>query len=320
MAAGPTTSDRSDGQATLPETPAARAHEIVGLVPAAGRATRLAPIPCSKELLPVGFQSAREGADRRPKPVSQYLLDRMRLAGAGKAFFIARPGKWDIADYYGDGSRLGLHLAYLHVGAPWGPPFTLSQAAPFIGDADVVFGFPDILIDPPDSFSPLLQRMAVTGADVVLGLFDCSKDEPGDVVLTDSDGRLTGLETKEERPVRPDRYTCWMFAVWRATFTRFMTAHCKSLAVQAEAMVRQAPGAPAPEWPVGAVIAAAMRAGLHVNSVFFESGRFLDVGTPAGITAATAFPGVWNGVDTPPAPDPAITGNTAQDDVTTVGR
>src|SRR4028119_778776 len=113
-------------------TGAGEEREIVGLVPAAGLATRLAPLPCSKELLPVGFQSAREGADRRPKPVSQYLLDRMRLAGARKVFFIARPGKWDIADYYGDGSRLGLHLAYLHVGAPWGPPSPTAQARPLI--------------------------------------------------------------------------------------------------------------------------------------------------------------------------------------------
>jgi glucose-1-phosphate thymidylyltransferase len=272
-------------------------REIVGLIPAAGRATRLAPLPCSKELLPVGFQTAAEGADRKPKPVSQYLLDRMRLAGARKVFFIARQGKWDIADYYGDGSRLGLQVAYLHVGAPWGPPFTLTQAAPFIGDADVVFGFPDILIDPPDSFAPLLARMHDTGADVVLGLFDCRADEPGDVITRDDSGRVIGLETKEERPVRPARYVCWMFAAWRHTFTRFMTGHCRDLAAQAEETVRLSPGAKAPEWPVGAVIAAAIRAGLHVDSVFFDKGRFLDVGTPEGITAAARFPIVWNGLD-----------------------
>ena len=271
--------------------------EIVGLIPAAGRATRLAPLPCSKELLPVGFQTAGEGADRKPKPVSQYLLDRMKLAGARKVFFIARQGKWDIADYYADGSRLGLHLAYLHVGAPWGPPFTLTQAAPFIGDADVVFGFPDILVDPPDSFTPLLARMHTSGADVVLGLFNCRADEPGDVIQTDGNGRVIGLETKEERPVRPPHYVCWMFAVWRHTFTRFMTEHCRKLAARAEETVRQSPGAKPPEWPVGAVIAAAMHQGLHVDSVFFESGRFLDVGTPEGITAAARFPVVWNGVD-----------------------
>lgn len=282
-----TGSNHKDGRDSRPE--------IIGLIPAAGRATRLAPLPCSKELLPIGFQRATEGSDRRPKPVSQYLLDRMKLAGAHKVFFIARQGKWDIANYYGDGSRLGLNLAYLHVGAPWGPPFTLTQAAPFIGDATVVFGFPDILIDPPDSFNPLLARLEQTQADVVLGLFHCRADEPGDVILTDEHGRVTSLETKEERPVRPDHFICWMFAVWRASFTRFMSAHCAKLAIQAQAAVAAAPAAKAPEWPVGAVIAAAIAEGLHVDSVYFETGRFLDVGTPDGIIAASGFPIVWDG-------------------------
>ena len=287
----------------LPDRHAGR--EIVGLIPAAGRATRLSPLPFSKELVPIGFQTAADGADRKPKPVSQYLLDRMRLAGARKVFVIARQGKWDIADYYGDGSRLGLKMAYLHVGAPWGPPFTLTQAAPFIGDADVVFGFPDILIDPPDSFSPLLARMRETGADVVLGLFDCRSDEPGDVIGTDGAGRILSLETKEERPVRPARYVCWMFAVWRASFTRFMSEECDRLARVAEAAVRDNPGTRAPEWPVGAVIAAAIRNGLHVDSVHFGGGRFLDVVTPEGITAAARFPIVWNGIDPLPPPEAA---------------
>ena len=43
------------------------------------------------------------------------------------------------------------------------------------------------------------------------------------------------------------------------------------------------------------------REGLHVDSVYFQSGRFLDVGTPDGITAAAGFPIVWNGLDPLPA-------------------
>ena len=277
------------------------AEGVVGLIPAAGRATRLAPLPFSKELLPVGFQTAAEGAERKPKPVSQYLVDRMRSAGATRVFFIARRGKWDIADYYGDGSRFGMAIGYLHVGAPWGPPFTVAQAAPFIGDATVVFGFPDILIDPVDSFTPLLERMRARNADVVLGLFDCRADDPGDVVETDADGRVLRIETKEERPIRPDRHLCWMFAVWRATFTRFLVEECARLAEVAERTVREQPGANPPEWPVGALIAAAIRAGLTVDSVSFPGGRFLDVGTPDGLTAAQRFPVVWNGLDPPPA-------------------
>ena len=254
------------------------ARRLVGLIPAAGRGTRLAPLPFSKELVPVGFQHASEGADRKPKPVSQYLLERMRLAGAQQVFFITRPGKGDIADYYGDGSRLGMDFAYLQARLPWGPPFSLSQAVPFIGDADVVFGFPDILIDPVDSFTPLLARQAETGADVVLG-----------------------LETKEERPNRPEHYTCWMFAVWNGRFSAFLREECERLAEVARARIAADPAGKAPEWPVGAVISAAIRAGLHVNSVYFPQGRFLDIGEPAGITAAAAFPGVWDGLTPHPA-------------------
>ena len=87
-----------------------------------------------------------------------------------------------------------------------------------------------------------------------------ARDEPGDVIQTDGDGRVTGLETKEERPLRPDRYVCWMFAVWRHTFTRFMTgALPRARRAGGGSMMRRSPGAKAPEWPVGAVIAAAMR-------------------------------------------------------------
>ena len=50
------------------------------IVPAAGLGQRIQPIACSKELLPVGHR--RVGPARRPKAVSEYLLERLILAGA----------------------------------------------------------------------------------------------------------------------------------------------------------------------------------------------------------------------------------------------
>src|SRR5690606_7285513 len=49
-------SDERRGKATVAGTEEAKdlpRKEVVGLIPAAGRASRLAPLPCSKELLPV---------------------------------------------------------------------------------------------------------------------------------------------------------------------------------------------------------------------------------------------------------------------------
>ena len=52
--------------------------EVVGLIPAGGQATRLAPLPCSKELYPIGFRFAEADHSLRPKVVSHYLLEKMR--------------------------------------------------------------------------------------------------------------------------------------------------------------------------------------------------------------------------------------------------
>jgi glucose-1-phosphate thymidylyltransferase len=86
--------------------------EILGLVPAAGQATRISPLPCSKELYPVALQPGKSGA--RPKVVSQYLFEHMRRAGIRKAYVILREGKWDIPAYFNDGmALLDMNLAYL---------------------------------------------------------------------------------------------------------------------------------------------------------------------------------------------------------------
>ena len=81
-----------------------------GIVPAAGRGTRIQPLAFSKELLPVG--SRRDEGVERPCAVSEYLLDRMVAAGATKLCFVIAPGKSDILAYYGASvSRRGDRLS-----------------------------------------------------------------------------------------------------------------------------------------------------------------------------------------------------------------
>ena len=99
-------------------------NELIGLIPAGGQATRIAPLPCSKEIFPVGFRKINEEEEVRPKAVCHYLLEKMRLAGVTKSFIILREGKWDIPTYLGDGTLLDMHLAYLMMGLPYGAPYT----------------------------------------------------------------------------------------------------------------------------------------------------------------------------------------------------
>ena len=251
-------------------------REIVGLIPAAGQATRIAPLPCSKEIYPIGFREVEDGS-QRPKAVCHYLLEKMRLAGVTKAYIILREGKWDIPAYFGDGHWLNLDLAYLMMRLPYGAPYTLDQAYPFAKEATIVFGFPDILFEPQDAFVQLLARQAKTGAAVVLGLFPAENPNKMDMVDLDEAGRTRRIYIK---PLRTDLVYTWIIAVWTPAFSQYMHDYLR--AAQAASDSHQSP----PELYVGHVIQAALDDGLGVDSVLFSAGRCLDIGTPESLKRA----------------------------------
>jgi glucose-1-phosphate thymidylyltransferase len=84
--------------------------DIVGIIPAAGTATRLSPLPCSKEILPVGMEQWGDKPYKRPKVSIQYLLDSMREADIKKTYVIIRKNKWDIPAFLGDGNISGMNI------------------------------------------------------------------------------------------------------------------------------------------------------------------------------------------------------------------
>jgi glucose-1-phosphate thymidylyltransferase len=252
-------------------------QEIVGLVPAAGQATRIAPLPCSKELYPIGFRTVEGGRSLRPKVVCHYLLEKMRLAGVTKAYIVLRKGKWDIPGYLGDGAILDMHLAYLMMRLPYGAPYTLDQAYPFVQDAVVAFGFPDIIFQPDDAFVQLLNHRATRNADITLGLFPTDQPQRMDMVDLDDDGRVRQIVIK---PLETHlRYT-WIIAVWTPAFTNFMHTYLAATASPTSpgSAVHSAPGQR--ERFVGDVIQAAIHDGLRVEAVSFPDGTCLDIGTP----------------------------------------
>ena len=105
--------------------------KIVGLIPAGGSGMRIAPLPCSKEIYPIGLKRD-SGVETRSKAVCEYLLERMKNGGVRNVFIVIRKDKSDIPAYLGDGFELGLNLAYLMMRNPNGAPYTLDQAYNFI--------------------------------------------------------------------------------------------------------------------------------------------------------------------------------------------
>jgi glucose-1-phosphate thymidylyltransferase len=198
----------------------------------------------------------------------------MRAAGIAKAFIVIRDGKWDIPAYLGNGSMLDMQLAYLVVGLPFGPPYTLDEAYPFVSGAIVAFGFPDILVESESAFTDLLTRQETSGADVVLGLFPADQPQKMDMVDLDNHGRVREIVIQPEKTEL--RYS-WDIAVWTSTFTEFLHKHLN---------VRKASAGVDPELSVGAVIQAALRQDLRVEGLPVSNEPYLDIGTPEGLVKA----------------------------------
>ena len=247
-------------------------REVVGLVPAAGRAKRLMPLPCSKEVYPVGFTQLQSG-EPRARVASDHLFEKFSRAGATRAYVILRDGKWDIPAYFRDGQTVGTALAYLVIEGSLGPPDTLDRAYPFVTSASIVFGFPDILFGPDDVFDRLLVRLHESNADVVLGLHVAHDVTQADMIGIDGEGRVQSFLLK---PTFTDLGTTWVSAVWAPTFTEFMHLFM----IQEKRRLHEG-GETTPaknrygridaqgDLPLGAVIKAAVEQGLKVYGLPF---------------------------------------------------
>jgi glucose-1-phosphate thymidylyltransferase len=257
-------------------------QEVLGVLPAGGRASRIAPLPCSKELFPVGFHAAGTELGLRPKVVSHFLLENMRLANIKKVFVILREGKWDIPAYFGDGNKIGMNLAYLMMGSPLGVPYTINQAYPFVENALVALGYPDIIFEPRDAFVKLLARREELDADIVLGLFPTEKPHKVDMVELDENGRVRSIQIK---PARTQLVYSWDMAVWSPVFTRFM----HDFILAASEGVDSNGGMTVDrkhEVHVSDVIQRAIQDGMKIETVIFENGSCLDIGTPEDMLKA----------------------------------
>jgi NDP-sugar pyrophosphorylase family protein len=258
--------------------------EVVGLVPVAGRANRLSPLPCSKEIYPVGFTRQANG-EPRPRVASHHLFQKFGRAGASRAYVILRNGKWDIPAYFGDGGIVGMAVAYVVIDGSLGPPDTLDRAYPFVANNSVAFGFPDILFGPDDVFEQLLRKLREERADVVLGLYVAHDTTQMDMIGIDADGRVQMFVLKPRRTEL--RYT-WVCAVWTPAFTRFMHAFLdterhkqhENLGTGAVTTTAYAHIDAQGDLPLGAVMKAAVDEGLPVYGRLFPHETYIDIGTP----------------------------------------
>jgi glucose-1-phosphate thymidylyltransferase len=253
----------------------------VGIIPAAGAARRISPLPCSKEILPLRYSGERSQWGGYVKTPIQYLLNLMQTAGVEQIYVVARSGKQDIWNFL-HGGRHGLgNIACLETQEDFGVPFTVDRALVDVDDKIVLFGFPDILIDRSDAFTELLKRLDDQEEDVVLGVFSANAPSKEDLVELDDSGRVCRLEIKPTQSTKLN--LAWLLAVWRPSFSRFIRAWTRRRRrdIAVSETCRREP-------QFGDVLSAGIAGGLRIGAVALE-GEYLDIGTPGHLAQAIQF-------------------------------
>jgi glucose-1-phosphate thymidylyltransferase len=182
-----------------------------GIVPAAGRGSRIQPLAFSKELLPVG--SRTENGMDRPCAVSEYLVERLILGGADRVCFVIAPGKSDILEYFGDHYDRA-QLAYVVQPQPAGLCDAVFRASTVVGEhEDVLVGLPDTV------WFPKIALSALPDADLSFLLFPVEHPEFFDAVVLDGD-RVCEIQVKQA-----DAASKWIWGAFKMSPAGFRDLH-----------------------------------------------------------------------------------------------
>lgn len=243
-----------------------RNNKIIGIIPAAGKGSRLYPFPCPKELFPIGYQDiALDGVvQKRPKVISQYLVENMIKAGAQRLIIILGEGKQDIMRYFGDGSRFEVDTTYLFQEKLHGMPFAINLANAWLSDETVLFGMPDTIIEPQNAFTKLLQFHQKFSSDLTLGLF--STDYPSKFGMVDVDPE-NNVRFIVDKPQNTTFRYMWGCACWSPSFSNLLNSYLTNHPYEGVEIV------------LGDAFLYAIEIGLKVKGVTFEKGQYIDIGT-----------------------------------------
>lgn len=173
-----------------------------GIIPAAGRGSRIQPLAFSKELLPLAGRS--DGEVQRPRAVSDFLVERLIVAGATRICFVIAPDKSDILEYYSQ-SAWPASICYTVQPKPSGLCDAIFRALPVIDPHEpVLTGLPDTIWFPEDGLAQLPDdRLSFL-------LFPVRAPQFFDSVEFDAKGRIIRIRVKQ-----PDAQSKWIWGAFK---------------------------------------------------------------------------------------------------------
>jgi glucose-1-phosphate thymidylyltransferase len=167
---------------------------LKGIILAGGSGTRLYPLTraVSKQLVPI-----------YNKPMVYYPLSSLMLAGIRDVLVITTPHEQEgFRRLLGDGSDLGLRIAYAVQPSPDGIAQAFLIGREFIGRSRVALALGDNIFF-GHGFPDALRRAAARTSGATVFAYWVRDPERYGVVDFDREGRVLGLEEKPARPRSP---------------------------------------------------------------------------------------------------------------------
>ena len=149
--------------------------------------------------------SRRDGNVERPRAVSEYLVERMLIAGADKICFVIGAGKSDILEYYGSGKIDGATPVFVVQPQPAGLCDALFCAAPIVAaDETVAIGLPDTIWFPANGLC------ALPDDQLSFLLFPVEQPQFFDAVVTDENSNVLEIQVKQS-----DARSNWIWGAFK---------------------------------------------------------------------------------------------------------
>lgn len=234
-------------------------EDLVGLIPAAGRGVRLG-LPYPKELYPVI-------RDNRYKPISQFVVHNMTVAGIRHIVFVINETKHQLVGFFGDGHRFNCDLSYVvqeqraSEGKSTSPGLSdaLDSAYHLVRGKTVCFGMADTIMQPEDVFVRGLVA-AMPDDEVILMLFGTERPEKFGMVRFEADGRVLEIVDK---PKHTNLSEMWGCIIWRPRFTEYLHESVRGRNISDFAIIMNN----------------AIQAGFKFRGVPISEGVYIDLGT-----------------------------------------
>lgn len=158
-----------------------------GVIVAAGRGTRLKPITNAypKELVPIAG-----------KPVIEYCIDQLKMAGITNILIVTGWKKGALQDYLRDGTSYGVNITYAFQRASKGLPNAIYQAKNFANGDDFVVINGDNFFKPMSTVLNAVEHHDRTRAHVTLTLCGVSDPTKLGVVKLNNEGEVLKMVEK----------------------------------------------------------------------------------------------------------------------------